>query len=137
MANVAFLGLGVMGYPMAGWLARKGHKVTVYNRTRAKAEKWREQHGGGIAKTPAEAVRDVEIAFSCVGDDPDLRAIALGPDGVVAGLPRGAIYVDHTTASAGVARELRNRMFQSGTESAGFAGLKWMYEGLDLARLFE
>jgi 3-hydroxyisobutyrate dehydrogenase len=106
MAKVAFLGLGVMGFPMAGWLARKGHEVTVYNRTLAKAEKWREQHGGAVAKSPAEAVRDVEIAFSCVGDDPDLRAIALGPDGAVAALPRGAIYVDHTTASAGVAREI-------------------------------
>jgi 3-hydroxyisobutyrate dehydrogenase len=106
MANVAFLGLGVMGYPMAGWLARKGHKVTVYNRTHAKAEKWCEQHGGAFARTPAEAVHGVEIAFSCVGDDPDLRAIALGPDGVVAGLVRGAIYVDHTTASAGIAREI-------------------------------
>ena len=87
MANVAFVGLGVMGYPMAGWLARKGHKVTVFNRTYAKAEKWREQHGGAVAKTPAEAVRGVEIAFSCVGDDPDLRTIALGSDGsLLAGL---------------------------------------------------
>src|SRR5262245_55417504 len=106
MAKVAFLGLGVMGFPMAGWLARKGHDVTVYNRTQAKANKWREQHGGVVAKTPADAVRDVEIAFSCVGDDPDLRAIALGPDGALAALRRGAIYVDHTTASAGVAREI-------------------------------
>jgi 3-hydroxyisobutyrate dehydrogenase-like beta-hydroxyacid dehydrogenase len=114
MTNVAFLGLGVMGYPMAGWLARKGHKVTVYNRTHAKAQQWREQHGGAVASTPAEAVRGVEIAFSCVGDDPDLRAIALGPDGVLAGLSRGAIYVDHTTASAGVAREIAAAGRESG-----------------------
>ena len=98
MANVAFLGLGVMGFPMAGWLAKKGHTVTVYNRTRAKSDKWREQHGGTVAATPGDAARAAEIVFSCVGDDPDLRAIALGPS--------GAIYVDHTTASAGVARDI-------------------------------
>jgi 3-hydroxyisobutyrate dehydrogenase-like beta-hydroxyacid dehydrogenase len=106
MANVAFLGLGVMGFPMAGWLSRKGHAVTVFNRTLAKAERWGEQHAGRVAATVAEAVQGAEIVFSCVGDDPDLRAIALGTDGALAAMSRGAIYVDHTTASAGLAREI-------------------------------
>src|SRR5688572_12965709 len=106
MANVAFLGLGVMGFPMAGWLAKKGHSVTVYNRTAAKAERWCAQHGGKAARTPAAAAQGAEIVFSCVGDDPDLRQIALGPDGVVAAIREGGIYVDHTTASADVAREI-------------------------------
>ena len=91
MANVAFLGLGVMGFPMAGWLAKKGHSVTVYNRTRAKSDKWREQHGGAVAATPADAAKGAEIVFSCVGDDPDLRAIALGDGGALAAMKRGAI----------------------------------------------
>jgi 3-hydroxyisobutyrate dehydrogenase-like beta-hydroxyacid dehydrogenase len=106
MANVAFLGLGVMGFPMAGWLKQKGHSVTVYNRTRAKADQWRAKYGGEVAETPAAAAAGAEIVFSCVGDDPDLRAIALGADGAVAAMRRGAIYVDHTTASAGIAREI-------------------------------
>jgi len=106
MANVAFLGLGVMGYPMAGWLARKGHTVTVYNRTGAKAERWCKEYGGRAASTPAAAAKDAEIAFSCVGDDPDLRAIALGADGVIGAMQKGAIFCDHTTASADVAREI-------------------------------
>ena len=106
MANVAFLGLGVMGFPMAGWLAKKGHAVTVYNRTAAKAEKWCKEHGGKSAATPAEAAAGAEIVFSCVGDDPDLRAIALGSGGVVAAMRKGTVYVDHTTASADVAREI-------------------------------
>src|SRR4029078_4107581 len=106
MANVAFLGLGVMGFPMAGWLAKKGPTVTVYNRTRAKSDKWREQNGGAVAGTPAEAAKGAEIVFSCVGDDPDLRASALGEGGGIAEMKRGAIYVDHTPASAGIAREI-------------------------------
>ncbi len=106
MANVAFLGLGVMGFPMAGWLARKGHQVTGSNRTQSKAERWRAQYEGRVATTPADAARGVDIVFSCVGDDPDLRAIALGPDGVLGAMRAGAIYVDHTTASASVAREI-------------------------------
>jgi 3-hydroxyisobutyrate dehydrogenase len=105
MANVAFLGLGVMGYPMAGWLRRKGHEVTVYNRTRAKATRWSEEYGGRVAATPAAAA-DADIVFSCVGDDPDVRAVVLGTDGVLGAMRRGAIFVDHTTASAGVAREI-------------------------------
>jgi 3-hydroxyisobutyrate dehydrogenase len=106
MANVAFLGLGVMGFPMAGWLAKKGHDVTVYNRTAAKAEKWCQQHGGKAAATPAAAAQGAEIVFSCVGDDPDLREIALGTGGAIAAMREGAIYCDHTTASADVAREI-------------------------------
>jgi 3-hydroxyisobutyrate dehydrogenase len=106
MAKVAFLGLGVMGYPMAGWLARKGHAVTVFNRTVAKAERWCKEHGGQAASSPAAAAQGAEIVFSCVGDDPDLRAVALGSNGVVAAMRPGAIYVDHTTASADVAREI-------------------------------
>ena len=106
MANVAFLGLGVMGFPMAGWLAKKGHTVTVYNRTAAKAERWCKQHGGSLAPTPAAAAASAEIVFSCVGDDPDLREIALGANGAVAAMRAGAIYCDHTTASADAAREI-------------------------------
>jgi 3-hydroxyisobutyrate dehydrogenase-like beta-hydroxyacid dehydrogenase len=106
MAKVAFLGLGVMGFPMAGWLARKGHDVTVFNRTRAKAEQWQAAHGGRVAATPAAAAEGAEIVLSCVGDDADVRAIALGADGALTAMSRGAIYGDHTTASADVAREV-------------------------------
>ena len=106
MAKVAFVGLGVMGFPMAGHLARAGHDVTVYNRTRARAENWVAKHGGRRADTPAQAAAGAEIVFSCVGDDPDLRAVATGPDGTFAGMAKGAIHVDHTTASAQAAREL-------------------------------
>ena len=106
MANVAFLGLGVMGFPMAGWLARKGHTVTVFNRTAAKAERWCKEYGGRAAATPAAAAQGAEIVFSCLGDDPDLRAVAIGAGGVIAAMQRGAIFCDHTTASADVAREI-------------------------------
>jgi 3-hydroxyisobutyrate dehydrogenase len=106
MAKVAFLGLGVMGFPMAGWLARKGHDVTVYNRTAAKADKWCAQHQGKAAGTAAEAAAGAEIVFSCLGDDPDLREVALGSGGVIAAMRSGAIFCDHTTASADVAREI-------------------------------
>ena len=106
MATVAFLGLGVMGYPMARHLTAKGHEVTVYNRTTAKAEQWVSENGGRLGKTPAEAAREQEIVFACVGNDDDLRQVATGPDGAFAGMARGAIFVDHTTASAEVAREL-------------------------------
>jgi 3-hydroxyisobutyrate dehydrogenase len=106
--NVAFLGLGVMGFPMAGHLARAGHKVTVYNRTIAKAEKFVAlQQGAAIwAPTPRLAAEGADFVFSCVGNDDDLRAVTLGPDGAFAGMKPGAIFVDHTTASAQVAREL-------------------------------
>ena len=96
-----------MGYPMAGHLRKKGdHTVTVYNRTAAKAEKWKSQHGGGTADTPKKAAAGQEIVFACVGNDDDLRSITLGPDGAFAGMTRGAIFVDHSTTSAEVAREL-------------------------------
>ncbi len=104
--NVAFLGLGVMGYPMAGWLSKAGHNVSVYNRTRAKAERWISEHGGRLADSPPDAVAGADIVFTCVGDDPDLREIVLGADGVLPAMKKGAVFVDHTTASAGVAREI-------------------------------
>jgi len=104
--NVAFIGLGVMGYPMAGHLAAKGHNVTVYNRTAAKAEAWVAQHGGASASTPRESAAGAKIVFACVGADDDLRGIAYGEDGFLAGLAPGAVFCDHTTASADVAREL-------------------------------
>ena len=105
-ASVAFLGLGVMGFPMAGHLAAKGHDVTVYNRTGARAESWLGQHRGTAAPTPAEAARGAEFVFTCVGNDDDLRAVVLGPDGALAGMGEGAVLVDHTTTSAIVAREV-------------------------------
>ncbi|ACB33903.1 6-phosphogluconate dehydrogenase NAD-binding [Leptothrix cholodnii SP-6] len=104
--RVAFLGLGVMGGPMAGHLARAGHQVTVYNRTAAKAQAWAAEHGGTFATTPREAALGAEIVFACVGNDDDLRSVVLGADGAFAGMQPGAVFVDHTTASAEVAREL-------------------------------
>ncbi|VFU07655.1 NAD(P)-dependent oxidoreductase [Methylocella tundrae] len=106
MANIGFLGLGVMGYPMAGHLQRKGHAVTVYNRTAARAQKWVAEFGGADAATPRAAAEEQEFVFACVGNDDDLRSVALGENGAFAGLARGAVFVDHTTASAAVAREL-------------------------------
>ena len=107
MAKVAFLGLGVMGYPMAGHLKQKGaHEVTVYNRTAAKAEKWVAQHQGRHAPTPREAAAEQDFVFACVGNDDDLREVTLGKDGAFAAMKKGAVFVDHTTASAGIAREL-------------------------------
>ncbi len=104
--KVAFLGLGVMGYPMAGHLAKAGHSVTVYNRTPAKGEAWVAEFGGSTRQTPRDAATGADIVFACVGNDDDLRAIVLGADGALAGMEPGAIFVDHTTASADVAREL-------------------------------
>ncbi|WP_082352368.1 NAD(P)-dependent oxidoreductase [Rhizobium sp. AAP43] len=107
MAKVAFIGLGVMGYPMAGHLkAKGGHEVTVYNRTASKAESWVSQHGGTAAPTPAEAARDADFIFTCVGNDDDLRQVTTGPDGVLATMKPGVILIDNTTASAEVAREI-------------------------------
>jgi 3-hydroxyisobutyrate dehydrogenase len=103
---VAFLGLGVMGFPMAGHLARAGHKATVFNRTAAKAEKFAAQYGAVFAPTPRQAAEGADFVFSCVGNDDDLRAVTLGPDGAFTGMKPGAIFIDHTTASAEVAREL-------------------------------
>ena len=107
MAKVAFLGLGVMGYPMAGHLKNKGgHEVTVYNRTAAKAEKWVSQHGGRKAATPKEASEGQDFVMCCVGNDNDLREVTLGPNGAFHGVKKGAVFVDHTTASAEIARDL-------------------------------
>jgi 3-hydroxyisobutyrate dehydrogenase len=107
MAKVAFLGLGVMGYPMAGHLKTKGgHDVTVYNRTAAKAEKWVKQFGGRSAPTPRAAAQGQDFVMACVGNDDDLRQVTLGPEGAFAAMSKGAVFVDHTTASAEIAREL-------------------------------
>ncbi len=107
MAKVAFLGLGVMGYPMAGHLkAKGGHEVTVYNRNAAKAEQWVKQHGGRRAATPKEAAEGQDLVMMCVGNDNDVREVAIGPNGAAAGMRKGAVLVDHTTASAEIARML-------------------------------
>ncbi len=106
MAKVAFLGLGVMGYPMAGHLVAAGHEVCVYNRTTAKAEKWAKEFGGRFAATPREAAKGCEFVMSCVGNDDDLRGVCLGDDGAFAGMSAGSVFVDHTTVSAKVTREL-------------------------------
>ena len=106
MAKLAFLGLGVMGYPMAGHLAAKGHEVTVYNRTAAKAEAWVKQHGGAMATTPRAAAEGADFVMACVGNDDDLRAVCTGSDGAFAGMTKGAVFVDHTTVSAAVTSEM-------------------------------
>lgn len=106
MAKVAFLGLGTMGYPMAGHLAARGHEVTVYNRTSARATAWAAQHKGKFAPTPREAAKGAEFVFACVGNDDDLRAVCSGPDGAFPGMTPGAVFVDHTTVSAKITRKL-------------------------------
>ena len=106
MAICAFLGLGVMGYPMAGHLVAAGHRLTVYNRTTAKAERWVAEHGGEMATTPAAAAEGAEYVFLCVGDDPDVLAVTTGADGVLETMGEGAVLVDHTTASAAIARDV-------------------------------
>ena len=117
MAKVAFLGLGVMGFPMAGHIAAAGHDVTVYNRTASKAENWVAKHGGAMAATPALAAADADFVFACVGDDPDALAVALGDDGAFDAMRDGAVYIDNSTVSADVARQLdvaaRERNFSS------------------------
>lgn len=112
--TAAFIGLGVMGYPMAGYLKSAGHQVTVFNRTAAKAEKWAQEHGGATTPTPREAARGCDIVFVCVGNDDDVRSVVLGEDGALAGMDKGAILVDHTTASADLARELAGVCAESG-----------------------
>jgi 3-hydroxyisobutyrate dehydrogenase-like beta-hydroxyacid dehydrogenase len=125
---VAFLGLGVMGYPMAGHLARAGHQVTVYNRTAAKAAAWVAEYGGSSAATPAQAAQGADIVFACVGNDDDLRSVTVGEQGAFAGMQPGALFVDHTTASASGARELyataqaRGLHFVDAPVSGGQAG---------------
>ena len=116
MANTAFIGLGVMGFPMAGHLASKGHDVAVYNRTAAKAAEWTKKYKGRSAPTPAEAAKGADFVFMCVGNDNDVRAVALGPTGALAGMKRGAILADHTTASADLARELDAAAKENGVE---------------------
>ena len=106
VSNCAFIGLGVMGYPMAGHLAAAGHEVTVFNRTPARADEWAATHGGATADTPAAAARGADFVFVCVGDDPDVRAVTTGPGGALETMTEGTVLVDHTTASAGVAREV-------------------------------
>jgi len=115
MAKVAFLGLGVMGYPMAGHLLKKGgHEVTVYNRTAAKAQQWVKEYGGRHAPTPREAARDNDFVMMCVGNDDDVRSVVYGESGALAGMKRGALLVDHTTASAALARELHGKAKEKG-----------------------
>ncbi len=115
MAKLAFLGLGVMGYPMAGHLLKKGgHDVTVYNRTAAKAAQWTKEYGGKHAATPREAAKDCDLVMMCVGNDNDVRSVAYGDNGALAGMKKGAILVDHTTASAGLARELHDETKKRG-----------------------
>ena len=104
--KTAFIGLGVMGYPMAGHLVKAGHDVTVYNRTTSKAEAWVKEHGGALQTTPAAAADGADVVCACVGNDDDLRGVAYGDDGILAGMKAGAVFVDHTTASADVAREV-------------------------------
>jgi 3-hydroxyisobutyrate dehydrogenase-like beta-hydroxyacid dehydrogenase len=126
--RVAFLGLGVMGYPMAGHLARAGHQVTVYNRSPAKAQAWAAEFGGQVAATPRQAAQGADVVYACVGNDDDLRSVALGEQGAFAGMQAGAVFADHTTASAEVARELyalarqRGLHFVDAPVSGGQAG---------------
>jgi 3-hydroxyisobutyrate dehydrogenase len=114
--KLAFIGLGVMGYPMAGHLQRAGHAVTVFNRTEARARKWAEEYAGALALTPAKAAADAEIVFACVGRDADLRQVTLEKDGAFAAMKQGAVFVDHTTASGTIARELAAAAQKAGFE---------------------
>ena len=114
MAKVAFLGLGVMGYPMAGHLVKAGHEVTVYNRTTAKAEAWVKEHGGTLGATPAEAAKGADFVMACVGNDDDLRSVCIGETGAFGAMSEGAVFVDHTTVSAKVTRELFSAAAEAG-----------------------
>lgn len=112
--KVAFLGLGVMGYPMAGHLVKDGHEVCVYNRTTAKAQKWVEEHGGSFAETPAKAAEGAQIVFACVGNDDDLRSVCTGANGAFGAMTNGSVFVDHTTTSAEVARKMAEAAQEKG-----------------------
>ena len=116
MAKISFIGLGVMGYPMAGYISKAGHDVTVYNRTKSKAEKWIKDYKGKLAETPKEAAKDCDFIFTCVGNDNDLREVSLGTNGLFHSAKRGAVYVDNTTASAEIARELYKEAKTKGFE---------------------
>ena len=128
--KVSFIGLGVMGYPMAGYISKAGHNVTVYNRTKSKAEKWTKEYKGKIAKTPEEAAKDSDFVFTCVGNDDDLREVAIGKKGIFNTIKKNSIYIDNTTASAKVARELHENAkaqgfgFLDAPVSGGQAGAK-------------
>ena len=112
--NVAFIGLGVMGYPMAGYISKGGHNVTVFNRTKSKAEKWIKEYNGKMADTPAEAAKDAEYIFTCVGNDNDLREVTFGDNGAFKTIKKGAVYIDNTTASATIAREIHEYAKKNG-----------------------
>ena len=112
--NVAFIGLGVMGYPMAGYISKAGHNVTVFNRTKSKAEKWVGEYKGKMAETPAEAAKDAEYIFTCVGNDNDLREVTFGDNGIFKTIKKGSVYVDNTTASATIAREIHEYAKKNG-----------------------
>ncbi len=112
--NVAFIGLGVMGYPMAGYISKGGHNVTVFNRTKSKAEKWIKEYKGKMADTPAEAAKDAEYIFTCVGNDNDLREVTFGDNGAFETIKKGAVYIDNTTASATIAREIHEYAKKNG-----------------------
>ena len=112
--KVAFIGLGVMGYPMAGYISKGGHKVTVFNRTKSKAEKWVSEYKGNIAETPAEAAKDAEYVFTCVGNDNDLKEVTFGEHGAFKTIQKGSVYIDNTTASATIAREIYDHAKKNG-----------------------
>ncbi len=112
--KVAFIGLGVMGYPMAGYISKGGHKVTVFNRTKSKAEKWVSEYKGNIAETPSEAAKDAEYIFTCVGNDNDLREVTFGEQGIFKTIQKGSVYIDNTTASATIAREIYDHAKKNG-----------------------
>ena len=112
--NVAFIGLGVMGYPMAGYISKAGHNVTVFNRTKSKAEKWIGEYKGKLAETPAEAAKDAEYIFTCVGNDNDLREVTFGDNGIFKTIKKGSVYIDNTTASATIAREIHEYAKKNG-----------------------
>ena len=112
--NVAFIGLGVMGYPMAGYISKAGHNVTVFNRTKSKAEKWLNEYKGKMAETPAEAAKDSEYIFTCVGNDNDLREVTFGDNGAFKTIKKGSVYIDNTTASATIAREIHEYAKKNG-----------------------
>ena len=112
--NVAFIGLGVMGYPMAGYISKAGHNVTVFNRTKSKAEKWLNEYKGKMAETPAEAAKDSEYIFTCVGNDNDLREVTYGDNGAFKTIKKGSVYIDNTTASATIAREIHEYAKKNG-----------------------
>ena len=128
MAKIAFIGLGVMGFPMAGHLHENGHQVTVYNRSKAKSEKWRSKYGGDVSNTPRLAAQDADFVISCVGNDDDLRSVVLGRDGALDGMSQNSVYIDHTTVSAKVTSELyglaakQNISFVDAPISGGQAG---------------